>query len=99
MTGTAATLDNLTLARKEGWQKFVNTPARVPPEAFNREELLLGAADADGVIGLLTDRIDAEFFDAAKKLKAIQRNWVLVPTGHFRRAAQTLTAHHGDIHP
>lgn len=26
MTETAATLDNLTLARKEGWQKFVNTP-------------------------------------------------------------------------
>jgi len=25
--------------------------------------------------------------DAAKKLKAIQRNWKLVPTGHFRRAA------------
>ncbi|MGV7637465.1 ATP-binding protein, partial [Mycobacterium kansasii] len=26
-------------ARKEGWQKFVNTPARVPPEALNRDEL------------------------------------------------------------
>ncbi|CAM3186609.1 AAA family ATPase [Tsukamurella pulmonis] len=39
MTETAATLDNLTLARKEGWQKFVNTPARVPPEALNRDEL------------------------------------------------------------
>ncbi|MFU2210101.1 SAM-dependent methyltransferase [Solidesulfovibrio sp. C21] len=25
--------------------------------------------------------------DAAKKLKAIQRNWALVPSGHFRRAA------------
>lgn len=25
--------------------------------------------------------------DAAKKLRAIQRNWSLVPTGHFRRAA------------
>jgi len=25
--------------------------------------------------------------DAAKKLKAIQRNWALVPAGHFRRAA------------
>lgn len=37
--------------------------------AFTRQELLDGAAEADGVIGLLTDRIDAEFFDAAKKLK------------------------------
>ncbi len=35
----------------------------------SREELLQAAADADGVIGLLTDRIDAAFFDAAPQLK------------------------------
>lgn len=34
-----------------------------------RAELLAKIRDKDGVIGLLTDRIDAEFFDAAPKLK------------------------------
>ncbi len=29
----------------------------------------------------------ASIGDAAKQLKAIQRNWALVPSGHFRRAA------------
>ncbi len=33
------------------------------------EELHRGVADADAVIGLLTDRIDAAFFDAAPNLK------------------------------
>ncbi|MEW5773080.1 MAG: D-glycerate dehydrogenase [Thermodesulfobacteriota bacterium] len=37
--------------------------------ALTREELLAGAAGADGVVGLLTDRIDAEFFDAARRLR------------------------------
>jgi hypothetical protein len=32
-------LDNLTLARKEGWQRFVNTPARIPPEPLSRNEI------------------------------------------------------------
>jgi hypothetical protein len=32
-------LDNLTLARKEGWQRFVNTPARIPPESLTRTQL------------------------------------------------------------
>jgi glyoxylate reductase len=34
-----------------------------------REELLAKAADSDGVLGLLTDKIDAGFFDAAPRLK------------------------------
>jgi len=34
-----------------------------------RAELLARVADCDGVLGLLTDRIDAEFFDAAPRLK------------------------------
>ena len=34
-----------------------------------RAELLNKIADCDGVIGLLTDKIDTEFFDAAKNLK------------------------------
>lgn len=34
-----------------------------------RQELLDAVADAVGVIGLLTDRIDAEFFDAAPQLR------------------------------
>lgn len=33
-----ARLDNLTLARKEGWRQFVNTPARIPPESLTRAE-------------------------------------------------------------
>lgn len=43
-----AKLDNLTLARKEGWQHFVNTPARVPPEYLTRKQLeALGEAAFD----------------------------------------------------
>ncbi|BBY23672.1 hypothetical protein MSTO_38770 [Mycobacterium stomatepiae] len=42
-------LDNLTLARKEGWQRFVNTAPRIPPEPLNRPQLeaLPGAAFDD----------------------------------------------------
>ena len=36
---------------------------------LTREELLAHVADKHGVIGLMTDRIDAEFFEAAKVLK------------------------------
>lgn len=36
---TEPRLDNLTLARKEGWQRFVNTAARIPPEPLTRKEL------------------------------------------------------------
>ena len=32
-------LDNLTLARKEGWQRFVDTADRVPPEPLTRTEI------------------------------------------------------------
>lgn len=32
-------LDNLTLARKEGWQRFVNTAARIPPEPLTRKDI------------------------------------------------------------
>jgi glyoxylate reductase len=44
---------------------------RVNPEdrALTRDELHAAAAEADGVIGLLTDRIDAAFFDHAPHLK------------------------------
>ncbi|MCH9733544.1 MAG: ATP-binding protein [Actinomycetia bacterium] len=34
-----ARLDNLTLARKEGWRRFVNNAARIPPEPLTRKEL------------------------------------------------------------
>ncbi len=36
---------------------------------LSREELLAAVAEADGVLGLLTDKIDAGFFDAARRLK------------------------------
>lgn len=44
---------------------------RVNPDdrPLARDELLAAVAEADGVIGLLTDRIDAEFFGAAARLK------------------------------
>jgi hypothetical protein len=32
-------LDNLTLARKEGWRRFVNTAARISPEPLTRKQL------------------------------------------------------------
>ncbi|MCG2732798.1 2-hydroxyacid dehydrogenase [Pseudodesulfovibrio aespoeensis] len=43
----------------------------VNPEdrTLSRAELLASVADCQGVIGLLTEKIDAEFFDAAPKLK------------------------------
>ena len=34
-----ARLDNLTLARKEGWQQFVEAPRRPQPEEHTREEI------------------------------------------------------------
>jgi len=39
-------LDNLTLARKEGWQRFVDTPARTPPEPLSRRKLEALSEDA-----------------------------------------------------
>lgn len=33
-----ARLDNLTLARKEGWRRFADTPVRIPPEALLRRQ-------------------------------------------------------------
>lgn len=44
---------------------------QVNPEdrPLSREELLANVAEAEGVLGLLTDKIDAGFFDAAKRLK------------------------------
>ena len=50
---------------REGCDVWVNPDDR----PLSREELLSRAADADGVIGLLTDRIDAGFFDAAPRLR------------------------------
>ncbi|WP_100515234.1 ATP-binding protein [Mycobacteroides abscessus] len=34
-----ARLDNLTLARKEGWRQLVETPARISPEPLTRKDL------------------------------------------------------------
>src|SRR5688572_29749125 len=36
-----------------------------------REELLRGVADADGLLSLLTDRVDAELLAAAPRLRAV----------------------------
>src|ERR1017187_5271447 len=39
-------LDNLTLARKEGWQQFVDAPAREQPEILTREKIRALSEDA-----------------------------------------------------
>ncbi|WP_199754169.1 ATP-binding protein [Amycolatopsis sp. WAC 01375] len=36
---STAGLDNLTLARKEGWQQFVDAPARTRPESLSRKQI------------------------------------------------------------
>ena len=41
-----AQLDNLTLARKEGWRRFVEAPARVQPDVLTRKKLRTLSADA-----------------------------------------------------
>ncbi|MEW9533649.1 ATP-binding protein [Microbispora sp. NPDC049125] len=48
-TSSATTLDNLTLARKEGWQRFVETPRRSQPEQLTAAQLraLSSAAKSD----------------------------------------------------
>jgi glyoxylate reductase len=43
-------------------------PGDMPPP---RDELLAGVADAEGLLSLLVDRVDAELIDAAPKLRAI----------------------------
>lgn len=43
-------------------------PGELPP---SREELLAGVADAQGLLSLLTDRVDGELMDAAPGLEAI----------------------------
>lgn len=50
---------------RAGFDVVVNPDDR----PLTTEELYRGIADADAVIGLLTDRIDAAFFDAAPNLK------------------------------
>ncbi|WP_226887124.1 ATP-binding protein [Nocardia brasiliensis] len=39
-------MDNLTLARKEGWRSFVDTPDRVPPEPLTRRAMKALGEDA-----------------------------------------------------
>jgi len=36
---TSSNLDNLTLARKEGWRQYVEAPKRVQPEALSKREI------------------------------------------------------------
>ena len=43
-------------------------PGELPP---SRDELLAGVAEAEGLLSLLTDRIDGELMDAAPNLEAI----------------------------
>jgi glyoxylate reductase len=43
-------------------------PERMPP---GRDDLLAGAAEAEGLLSMLTDKVDAELLDAAPKLRAV----------------------------
>ena len=56
--------EGLDLLRQEAEVEINPEDAPLP-----RAELLRRVADCDAVLGLLTDRIDSEFFDAAPRLK------------------------------
>ncbi|MEW5734841.1 MAG: D-glycerate dehydrogenase [Thermodesulfobacteriota bacterium] len=64
----------VTRAIPEAGLKLLQAECRVTmnPEdrPLTRPELLSLAAEADGVIGLLTEKIDAAFFDSAKRVRA-----------------------------
>jgi len=52
-------------------EKFCTVVVNPEDRPVTREELLNGVRDADGVLCLLTDRIDAAVFGAARKIKGI----------------------------
>ena len=43
-------------------------PGDMPPP---REDLLAGVAEAEGLLSMLVDKVDAELLDAAPKLRAV----------------------------
>jgi glyoxylate reductase len=59
-------------------------PERLPPP---REELLARAAQLEGILSLLTDPIDADFIEAARKLRAISNYAVGVDNVDLEAAA------------
>jgi glyoxylate reductase len=56
-------------------------PERLPP---SRADLLAGVADAEGLLSLLTDRVDGELLDAAPHLRAVSNYAVGVDNIDFR---------------
>jgi glyoxylate reductase len=56
------------LERLQGAHETEVWPDRLPPP---REELLARTAEADGLISMLTDRVDAELMDHAARLRAV----------------------------
>jgi glyoxylate reductase len=56
------------LERLSGEHDIEVWPEDMPPP---REDLLAGVADAEGLLSLLTDRVDAELLEAAPKLRAV----------------------------
>ena len=50
-------------------REFCNIEINPHDRPVTRDELLENAAGKDGVLGLLTDKIDGDFFDAADRLK------------------------------
>jgi glyoxylate reductase len=56
------------LARLEAEHEVEIWPERVPPP---RDELLARAATAEGLLSMLTDRVDPELFDAAPNLRVV----------------------------
>ncbi|MDP9384725.1 MAG: D-glycerate dehydrogenase [Actinomycetota bacterium] len=62
------TLPFAAIERLAERHELTTWPERLPPPPERLREL---AADADGLLCLLTDRIDAEFLDAAPNLKVV----------------------------
>jgi glyoxylate reductase len=55
----------------EGLSRRFNVRVNPKPGRLPREELLIAVRDADGLVSLLSERIDAELMDAAPRLKVV----------------------------
>ncbi len=61
--------EGLDMLREKGYEVVVNEAAR--DRVATKEEVLAGVADADALLSILTEKIDAEIMDAGKNLKII----------------------------
>jgi lactate dehydrogenase-like 2-hydroxyacid dehydrogenase len=61
--------EGLKMLRDKGYEVVVNEEAR--DRVATKEEVLVGVVDADALLSILTEKIDAEIMDAGKNLKII----------------------------